>query len=411
PPPLPVAAPPADAESITGIPDAPGAVVRLVRLVAGSGPKPGRNDLVRLNLDGWRLNGDTFLTTRTRHRPIEQSLAMLAPGFVAAVTTMQKGEKAMVWVPAEVGYYGTPDQPPEPLVYQVELVDFEPAPATPPDVAGPPASATTTPSGLARLVVTKGTGKEHPHVYDGVTYDYTGWTSSGRIFDSSELRKRPKSTPLYREWPGLEEALSAMVVGERDRIWLPRGPAAHGGEPLVEEQAGLPPGKLCLELTLEAIQPGHPLPPAPPAVAAAPADAKTTPAGVRYRVLVPGTGTVHPTARDLVEVEYTGWSASGRPFDSTAIRGEPIKLVVSRAIPGWTDGIEAMTEGETARLWIPEELAFKGAAGEPRGTVVFDLKLVHILPAPPPPPARAEPPTGFAGQPPGGPPGGSPKTP
>jgi peptidylprolyl isomerase len=404
PPPLPVAAPPADAETVTGTPEAPTAAIRVVRLAAGTGPKPGRNDIVTIHLDGWRTSGDTFLTTRTRKRPIQQSLAMMAPGFAHAVTTMQKGERAMIWVPPEVGYNGAPEGTPEELVYQVELVDFERAPATPPDVAAPPANAERSPSGVASVVVHPGTGSVHPRRQDGVAYHYTGWSRTGRIFDSSELRKRPKSTPMYREWPALEEALAAMVVGERRRIWIPRGTVDAAGDPLIEEQPGLPEGTLCLELTLVSIEPGKPLPPAPPDVAAPPADALATPAGVRYQVLSPGQGGVHPTDTDVVEVEYTGWTSSGRPFDTTALRGQPIKLVVSRAIPGWSDGIKTMVAGQTSRFWIPEALAFKGAPGQPRGTLVFDLKLVRIATPPPPPGAgAAQPAKPFAAPPAGTP--------
>lgn len=400
-PPIAVAQPPADAESVTGVPEAPAAVVKLVRLARGTGPKPGRNDLVSINLDGWRLDGTTFLSTRTRHRPIQQSLAMLAPGFAVAVTTMQKGERAMVWVPPEVGYLGQPQGAPETLVYQVELVDFEVAPATPPDVAAIPPAAKRSVSGLASVVLKPGSGKVSPRDYDGVTYHYSGWSSTGRMFDSSELRKRAKSGPMYREWPGVAEALATMVVGERKRIWLPRGITRDAKTALVEDLPMLPEGTLCMELELLAIVPGKPLPPAPLDVGGAPTDALTTAGGVRYRVLKPGTGTVHPGATDLVEVEYTGWTADGRPFDSTVILGKPIKLMVSRALPGWTEAIQTMVAGQTSRFWIAEALAFKGEPGTPRGTVVFDLTLVRMVPPGELPGGKAQPPQLFGNPPPG----------
>jgi len=37
-----------------------------------------------------------------------------------------------------------------------------------------------------------------------------------------------------------------------------------------------------------------------------------------------------------------------------------------------------MVEGERARLWIPEALAYKGAPGRPAGMLVFDVELIRI---------------------------------
>jgi len=47
-------------------------------------------------------------------------------------------------------------------------------------------------------------------------------------------------------------------------------------------------------------------------------------------------------------------------------------------IPGWTEGVQLMVEGETRRLWIPEKLAYAGAHGAPRGMLVFDVELIKI---------------------------------
>jgi FKBP-type peptidyl-prolyl cis-trans isomerase len=37
-----------------------------------------------------------------------------------------------------------------------------------------------------------------------------------------------------------------------------------------------------------------------------------------------------------------------------------------------------MVVGETRRLWIPEDLAYKGRAGRPAGMLVFDDELIGI---------------------------------
>jgi peptidylprolyl isomerase len=117
---------------------------------------------------------------------------------------------------------------------------------------------------------------------------------------------------------------------------------------------------------------------APADVAAPPADATTTASGLASKVLKPGTGTAHPTARSRVRVHYTGWTTDGKMFDSSVTRNEPISFGLNQVIPGWTEGVQAMVEGETRRLWIPEKLAYAGAPGAPKGMLVFDVELIRI---------------------------------
>ena len=55
----------------------------------------------------------------------------------------------------------------------------------PPDVAAPPDDAVKTESGLASKVLKPGDGKTHPAATDNVKVHYTGWTTDGKMFDSS----------------------------------------------------------------------------------------------------------------------------------------------------------------------------------------------------------------------------------
>ena len=120
--------------------------------------------------------------------------------------------------------------------------------------------------------------------------------------------------------------------------------------------------------------------PPPADVAAAPANADKTNSGLPRRVIEPGTGTEYPQPESVVTVHYTGWTTDGKMFDSSVARGEPIKFPLNKVIQGWREGVMLMVEGETRRLWIPQDLAYKGAEGPPKGMLVFDVQLLEIEP-------------------------------
>ena len=59
-------------------------------------------------------------------------------------------------------------------------------------------TAAKTASGLASKVIKPGTGKAHPGKSDLVTVHYTGWTTDGKMFDSSKsaAASRPRSRSI-----------------------------------------------------------------------------------------------------------------------------------------------------------------------------------------------------------------------
>jgi FKBP-type peptidyl-prolyl cis-trans isomerase len=118
--------------------------------------------------------------------------------------------------------------------------------------------------------------------------------------------------------------------------------------------------------------------PAPPDVAAPPADAETTASGLATKVLKPGTGTVHPALTNTVKVHYTGWTTDGKMFDSSVVRNTPISFPLDHVIAGWSEGVQLMVEGEKRRLWIPAKLAYEGKPDRPQGMLVFDVELIKI---------------------------------
>ena len=118
-----------------------------------------------------------------------------------------------------------------------------PAPA---DVAAAPADAETTASGLASKVLEAGTGSTHPTGTSNVTVHYTGWTTDGRMFDSSVTRGQPATFPLNGVIRGWTEGVQFMVVGEKRRFWIPEE-LAYGGR-------RDPRGMLVFDVELIAIQ-------------------------------------------------------------------------------------------------------------------------------------------------------------
>src|SRR5262249_6758205 len=124
--------------------------------------------------------------------------------------------------------------------------------------------------------------------------------------------------------------------------------------------------------------------PAPPDVAAAPADAERTASGLASKRLRPGTGSERPEEQDSVTVRYTGWTTDGRMFDTPEARDDPPRLALRGVIKGWTEGLQLMVVGEKRRFWIPQELAYRGGPDGPKGTLVFDVELVSVEKGPKP---------------------------
>jgi FKBP-type peptidyl-prolyl cis-trans isomerase len=118
--------------------------------------------------------------------------------------------------------------------------------------------------------------------------------------------------------------------------------------------------------------------PPPADVATPPADAVRTSSNLASRVLQAGTGTRHPRPNSTVTVHYTGWTTDGKTFDSSVTRGQPATFSLAQVIPGWTEGVQMMVEGERRRFWIPGRLAYDGQPGRPQGMLVFDVELIRI---------------------------------
>jgi FKBP-type peptidyl-prolyl cis-trans isomerase len=108
---------------------------------------------------------------------------------------------------------------------------------------------------------------------------------------------------------------------------------------------------------------------------------KTTDSGLKYRILRKSNGR-KPNAANNVEVHYKGWLDNLTIFDSSYRRNETAKFPLSRVIPGWTEGVQLMGEGEMIELMIPPKLGYgaKGAGNSipPNAQLHFIVELISI---------------------------------
>lgn len=109
------------------------------------------------------------------------------------------------------------------------------------------------------------------------------------------------------------------------------------------------------------------------------------PSGLQFRIIQNGYGK-RPASTDSVTVYYTGTLINHVIFDGTS-PGLPATFKVNQVIPGWSEALQLMREGDHWLLTIPASLGY-GARGAgdgtipPNQTLVFDVKLVKTEPAP-----------------------------
>jgi FKBP-type peptidyl-prolyl cis-trans isomerase len=465
-----VAAPPSDATKT-----ASGLAYKV--LTPGTGAeadKPTAISRVVVNYTGWTTDGKMFDSSESRGRPATFNLDAVVPGWTEGLQLMTTGQKNRLWIPEELAYKGQPGKPAGMLVFDIELVQAINPPPAPADVAAPPADAKKSPSGLFYKISDAGTGDDSPTERARVMVNFTVWKTDGTLVETTVTKGRPTNVQLNdKAMPGFVEAIQMLKRGGKGQFWLPQelaykgeagqarghvgvrpapavvrepGPAAarrrrpaqgrqedplgplvqgprqgqgdrppdrrverdrplHGlddgrldvrqlrpsrGQPAdVRAQPGhpgldqgraadvqgreaplldpgrarvraspaAPAGMLVFDVELLVVQEPPPIP-APPDVAAAPADATKTESGLMYKVLTPGEGAVKPEATSRVKVHYTGWTTDGKMFDSSVQRGEPAMFPLNGVIKGWTEGLQLMTEGQKNRFWIPADLAY-----------------------------------------------------
>ncbi len=197
---------------------------------------------------------------------------------------------------------------------------------------------------------------------------YTGWTTDGKMFDSSVARGKPATFPLDRVIAGWTEGVQLMVAGEKRRFWIPEALAYKGQRE--------PKGMLVFDIELISFMPIRRRAAARREGAAG--RRQGTASGLAYKVLKPGTGARHPKREQQVTVHYSGWTTDGKMFDSSVARGQPATFPLDGVIAGWTEGRAADGRGREDPLLDSREASPTRASGAPYGMLVFDVELIKI---------------------------------
>jgi peptidylprolyl isomerase len=220
-----------------------------VVLVPGHGPTAALTDDLTIHITGWDPDGVMVdHTARDYPAGIAMSRHSFTGGMSEALGTMSVGQRSRFWIPGPL----VDEDPDVTMTYEIELVAVRakpPPPATPKDVARPPRGAKRTKAGVSYRFLARAKQKgARPTATSRVRVHYSGWTTDGKLFDSSITRGTPADFPLGSVIAGWTDVLQVMTPGDRIRAWIPEA-LAYQGRP------GPPQGMLVFDIELIEILP------------------------------------------------------------------------------------------------------------------------------------------------------------
>lgn len=110
-----------------------------------------------------------------------------------------------------------------------------------------------------------------------------------------------------------------------------------------------------------------------------------TESGLQYVVVREGPEDgASPTISSTVQVFYEGRLTDGTTFDGNFDEGRPAIFGVGQVIPGWTQGLQLMSEGDEYVFYIPSELAYgesprPGSIIKPGDDLIFRVSLEQVF--------------------------------
>jgi FKBP-type peptidyl-prolyl cis-trans isomerase len=349
-------------------------------LVQGKeGPRPDRAAKVKVHYTGWLEDGKVFDSSVQRGTPAEFKLNQVIPAWTEGVQLMTVGSKYKFTVKPELGY-GPQGRPPKippnsTLIFEVELLSFEPGPKLPDFHEGNPEAQKKTEAGLIYEPVKEGKG-DKPKEGENVCVKYAFWNTDGKLLDCTEMSEREQKYPLGKHGLKLfNEAVVLMNEGARFRFVVP--PELAFGE---RGAGALVAPNTTTIWELELVKILKPLP--VPEFSLSPDDrVAATESGLKFEIIKEGTGA-SPKMGQNVTVHYAGWLEDGTLFDSSYERGDAATFMLGRVIQGWNEGLALMKEGAVYKFTIPANLGYGERGSPPRipanATLIFYVELIKV---------------------------------
>jgi FKBP-type peptidyl-prolyl cis-trans isomerase len=223
----------------------------------GTGKEKARvADEVTFHYTVWDPEGRMVETTEMKKQPARSTPFKQALAFEDVLEEMVAGQRVRAWLDASALKEQVKTAISGPVVLEVEVLQIDKSkadpPPTPSDVAKAPGDTRKTAKGVFYKVLKAGKGGDKPKPTDSVKVHYTGWTTDGRMFDSSVIRNEPSEFSLQGVIAGWTDGLQQMAVGDKFRFWIPEELAYKG-------QQGRPQGMLVFDIELLEIKgaPAH----------------------------------------------------------------------------------------------------------------------------------------------------------